>query len=272
MKRLWTYLILHGFARIVAAFWASHHGQCTFQCLPTAVAPRFGLAATPADDAIHSAETESSETSNEDHWERIGQPIATISSPWLTVIAERYRRGDNLLDYWRLERASSVIVMVLFRHHFILPAPQFRPGVQECTLDFVGGRRRPQESVVETAQRLLVQELPVLVSMELAQSSRIQWKVLHSDAGANEEVADGVGLAVDSSVSNQRLYSVVAIIEDDALDDAIADELLKSKSNEPSGKDGMVVYRMDQVDELLHDLRCLQCRAILLEWLHRQLG
>jgi hypothetical protein len=196
------------------------------------------------------------------NWERIGPPIATVSSPWLTVYCERYRDEQNqLLDYWRLQRASSVIVIVIFRNEFILPAPQFRPGLQQCTLDFVGGRRRPGLSIQETAAQLVTKELHI--PSGILDSPRVKWILLNGDGkvDARNDDDEKEGWPVDSSVSNQRLYGVVACLNDDDDDQIVS--LLEKNAN-------IRKYSVEQVDDLLTDLQCLQCRAVLLEWLHRR--
>ena len=233
---------------------------------------------------------ESSETDGA--WTRIGPPIATISSPWLTVLAERYRTKNNptndeddndndrscVVDYWRIQRASSVIVIVLHRNHYVLPARRtFRPGLQQCTLDFVGGRRQvDDESIVDAARRLLHKELGCLVNDHPTdnhngkddpqpQQEPIQFIVLNEDNDNHDHgTRPQQGWPVDSSVSNQRLYGVVAVLRDD-LD-------FFDHNNNDKDQDSLipvVKYPVEQVDCLLADLPCLQCRAVLLEWLYR---
>ena len=196
-----------------------------------------------------------SSDANDDYvcaWQRIGPPIVTLTSPWLKVIAERYstssgQKNDELIDYWRIERASSVIVIVIHQGRYILPAPQFRPGLQRSTLDFVGGRRGTDESVVETARRLLTKELNL--SSEIIQK--------HVDFLPLSE--DKEGWPVDSSVSNQALYGAVATLDDDAIE---AQSTWKAQ--------GVISYPFSEIDKLLDDLPCLQCRAVLLEWLYQE--
>lgn len=197
-------------------------------------------------------------------WRRVGPPIATLSSPWLTVLAERYdTRGDGtgtMVDYWRIRRADSVLVVILHRGRYVLPARRgFRPGLQRCTLDFVGGRRlqEEEESLVDAARRLLYKELSGLTLSD----DDVEFVVLNgpSEGQPHDDEEEG-GWPVDSSVSDQRLYGVVATIDDRV-------DLEARCSTEEGG--GIALARYSDVDRLLADLPCLQCRAVLLEWLYR---
>lgn len=168
-----------------------------------------------------------------DHWHYKG-PIVTITSPWVTLFAEHWidDRGHEL-EYWRVERAHSVIVIPLQAAHLLLPRPQFRPGVGTCTLDFPGGRLPEGMSPVEVA--------PLLLGKELG---------LAAGAIASLEALNETGWIINSSFSNQLLYGVIAHIrETAAVDPAMLGE--------------RVACDKAGIKALLARLDCLQCRAVL---------
>jgi hypothetical protein len=122
------------------------------------------------------------------------QPIdrfAELRSRWVTLIGEHLRdeRGQAL-EYWRVERASSVIVLPLHRGALLLPPPVFRPGVGRATLDFPGGRLPDGGDPAAAAPAVLARELGVAADAveSLQRLSPID------------------GWDVDSSFSNQRLH------------------------------------------------------------------
>ena len=72
---------------------------------------------------------------------KILERFVEISSPWLTLIGEKLQaRQGKILDYWRVEKADSVVIVTIQGDNFLLPKPMYRPGVQSNTLDFPGGR------------------------------------------------------------------------------------------------------------------------------------
>jgi hypothetical protein len=170
-----------------------------------------------------------------------GDRFLEIRSHWLTLIGERYRddQGRNL-EYWRVERADSVIILPIQANHLILPPKSYRPGVDALTLDFPGGRMLKSNPPETSAIAILHRELGVAetdISFLLA---------------LNHE-----GWAVNSSFSNQKLYGFIAEIQPDAL--------------LPSDRVGATYPATSTgVHDLLQELTCLQCRAILLEWWMRR--
>ena len=161
-----------------------------------------------------------------------------MRSAWLTVIGEHFQddRGKSL-EYWRVEKADSVVILTIKSDQFLLPVPTYRPGSDRVTLDFPGGRVPPQQ-IPETA-------VPDVVGRELG----IARKDLIEIAPLNP-----VGWEINSSFSNQKLYGFVAKIHPDAA--IIPEKIGATYSLAPPG-----------IDRLLQDLTCLQCRALLLEWL-----
>jgi hypothetical protein len=169
--------------------------------------------------------------------------IVAVESPWVRLLGERWvDDGGATPEYWRVERAHSVIVMPIWRGQLLLPRPQFRPGVQRLTLDLPGGRLPAELAPVEAAPTLLRKELG------LAPEHVAALRAL------NEQ-----GWTINSSFSNQLLYGVVAMIDAAAAVDA--------------GQ----VYRavpctVAAVGALARELECLQCRAVLQAWLLEQLA
>jgi hypothetical protein len=169
-------------------------------------------------------------------WRRTAQ-IATIDSPWVRLLAERWldERGAEL-DYWRVERVDSVIVLPIWRQQILLPHPQFRPGAGRQTLDLPGGRVPAQQTPLTTAPAVLRRELGI----EPAAITALR--------PLNER-----GWNTDSSFSNQRLFGVVATIDDAA---EHANQLLYRT----------VACTVAGALALAAELDCLQCRAVLQEW------
>jgi hypothetical protein len=64
-----------------------------------------------------------------------------MRSNWFTLIGEHLQDNQGQrLEYWRIERADSVIILPLHHQQLILPPPTYRPGLGQATLDFPGGR------------------------------------------------------------------------------------------------------------------------------------
>jgi hypothetical protein len=170
-------------------------------------------------------------------WNKLSE-IVQLRSPWLTLIGERLQDdGDRILDYWRVEKADSVVILTLHQGRFCLPKPCYRPGLGEMTLDFPGGRVSAEASPEAAALAVLQRELGVTSSQvtQLQPLSDRPW-------------------AINSSFSNQKLWGFVAEIADDAPLDAS----LLTDTDYPCNEAGIAA--------LLTDLTCLQCRAVLLEW------
>jgi hypothetical protein len=177
-----------------------------------------------------------------EQWQTLCQ-VATISSPWLMIYCERLRDDQGqTLDYWRVEKDHSVIVLTVHRNRLIFPKKQYRPGVGKKTLDFAGGRASStrQESIAGILER----ELNLNVE---------------TDVEKLEALNESAGWFINSSFSNQELFGYVAKIRDDVeLDSA----LLHSES--------YAVDNMVEMDKLLEKLMCLQCRSVMMAWLMRQ--
>jgi hypothetical protein len=165
-----------------------------------------------------------------------------LHSRWLTLIGEHWQDAQGqALEYWRIEKADSVIVLPiqaddLAQPHILLPAANYRPGVGQVTLDFPGGRRLTEQTPEEAAIAILRRELG------LEATAIAQLTPLNPD-----------GWAINSSFSNQKLYGFIAY-----LDGGISQSPGLTAIAYPATATG--------VCQLLDELTCLQCRAVLLEW------
>ncbi|MGD1852627.1 MAG: NUDIX hydrolase [Leptolyngbyaceae cyanobacterium] len=160
-----------------------------------------------------------------------------MKTRWLTLLGETLETHQGKsLDYWRVEKADSVIVLPIYQHHLLLPPPIYRPGIGESTWDFPGGRCLVDQMPHSAAKSILQRELGI------ADSALYDLKPLNQ-----------VGWAINSSFSNQRLYGFVAEVR--------ADTFLSSEklgATYPTTGPG--------IQALLDRLTCLQCRSLLTEW------
>ncbi len=160
-----------------------------------------------------------------------------LHSPWLTVVGEHLQdHQGRQLQYWRVEKADSVIILPLQAQHLLLPDPTYRPGVGAATLDFPGGRVPADGSPLTTA--------PVILQRELG---------LPEGAIDTLTPINSQGWAVNSSFSNQKLYGFIASLTPNP--SLLANSQLSCYPTTSKG-----------IQDLLQVLTCLQCRALLLEW------
>ncbi|HEY9827896.1 MAG TPA: NUDIX hydrolase [Stenomitos sp.] len=168
-----------------------------------------------------------------------------LHSRWMTLIGEHLQDSEGrTLEYWRVEKADSVIVLPIqcrdvttgATEQILLPQASYRPGIGQTTLDFPGGR------------------VPVGVLPEQAAIATLQ-RELGVDASAIRQLIslNPKGWAVNSSFSNQKLYGFVA-----HLDASVALQTDPIAMTYP--------VTAIAVQALLSQLSCLQCRAVLLEW------
>lgn len=160
-----------------------------------------------------------------------------LHSQWLTVIGEHLQdETGQILEYWRVEKADSVIILPIQNQQLILPPPTYRQGLGEKTLDFPGGRIPEGEQAATVVPKILQRELGIIPE------TISQLTPLNSQ-----------GWAVNSSFSNQKLFGFVAE--------------LQPTVQIPSNFVGAIypIYN-DGIASLLNSLICLQCRAVLLEW------
>ena len=175
-------------------------------------------------------------------WSRL-HAIAQLDSPWVTICCERWQNEQGTeLDYWRAEQADSVIVLPLWRHSILLPPPFFRVGVNQLTYDFPGGRILPGKPLPTVVIEILQRELKIAATAITKINSLNQY-----------------GWVINSSFSNQRLYAFSVEINSNY--PVISEKVSGYFSNNLAG-----------IIVLLKKLVCLQCRAVLLEWLINQLA
>jgi hypothetical protein len=175
-----------------------------------------------------------------DPWRHLSR-IVEIRSPWLSLIGERYLdEAGRELDYWRVEKPDSLLVITVHRGCLILPARSYRPGVARATLDFAGGRLENPSLITATAEAVV----------------RREFDLRGDDVVASQAPLNPAGWDVDSSTSSQRVYGIALELREDAVvpDDSIGASYLATNLG---GR------------EALGDLLCVQCRAVLHEWLER---
>lgn len=174
---------------------------------------------------------------SQNDWQTL-ERFVEIRSPWMTLIGEKLQdEQQRILDYWRVEKADSVVIVTIQRDCFLLPQPSYRPGLGQATLDFPGGRVLSEETPVNAVPPILNRELGV------EESDIISLKPLNQ-----------TGWAINSSFSNQKLYGFVAEIKAETV---VKPEKLTSTSYSTTAIG---------IKNLLQDLTCLQCRAVLSEW------
>lgn len=170
------------------------------------------------------------------HWKTLDR-FVEMRSPWFTLIGEHLQDDQQqVLDYWRVERADSIVVLTIQGDKLLFPMLNYRPGLGKPTLDFPGGRVKAGQTPEEAVLGIMKKELE-----------------LTEEAIARLTLLNPTGWAVNSSFSNQKLYGFVAEI-DPAV--SVNPELLSVTY--PTTPEG--------IRSLLEDLTCLQCRAVLLEW------
>ncbi|WPL19038.1 hypothetical protein Thiowin_04142 [Thiorhodovibrio winogradskyi] len=169
-------------------------------------------------------------------WKRLSE-IVRLDSQWVSLIGERWRcdKGKEL-DYWRVEKVDSVIVLPVHNGRLICVSPTFRPGIQRETLDFPGGRLPAGKQPLDIVPFLLERELgvPATAISQITALNQQPWMI-------------------NSAFSNQGLWGLVADIDADC---TIPQQHIGQTA--PATAQG--------VEQLLEALDCLQCRAVLLEW------
>lgn len=158
-----------------------------------------------------------------------------LHNPWLRLVGERLQTPDRqTVDYWRVEKADSAIVLPIWREQVVLPPAVYRPGLGQATLDLPGGRVAPGQDPAAAAQATLQRELGI-------------------DAAAITHLMplNTEGWPVNSSFSNQCLFGFQATLTD-------ADHPF------PPGSQYHPFTPAD-LRHLLQPISCLQCRAVILE-------
>lgn len=173
-------------------------------------------------------------------WEWIDS-LLELRTKWVSFVGEKWRDDKGVeLEYWRVEKPDSVIVLPIQENFILLPKPSFRPGVKSMTLDFPGGRVDQNAGPEKAALKILDRELGI------GPSAVLELNCLNE-----------AGWFINSSFSNQKLYAYVAEID---VDFSVPLSLLGHR----------VSRDMKSLSGLLEQLECLQCRSVLLEWARQQ--
>lgn len=162
--------------------------------------------------------------------------IVEIKSSWVTLIGEKVKDDQGkILDYWRVEKADSLIIISEYQKQLILPKSIYRHGIAKVTLDFAGGRVNPDKTLENNALSILKKELS------------LEEKDLQVLTQINRE-----GWEINSAFNNQKLWGFYAQI--------------KPETNlNPNFIGASYSLTKENLKCLLKDLTCLQCRSILLE-------
>jgi hypothetical protein len=177
---------------------------------------------------------------DEGRWQVVSRMVE-VRTPWMSMIGERWQEGPGLeLENWRVEKPDSLLVVTVHDGRLIAPVRSFRPGVGRTTLDLAGGRLDDPSRLAQTALAIV----------------RREFKLNADDVFESQEPLNLVGWDVDSASSSQRVFGVAAELCRDVqvLDDRVG---ASYPATSAGGK------------ELLSELVCLQCRAVLSEWLER---
>lgn len=172
---------------------------------------------------------------------RLMKEFVRTSSQWVTLIGEQWLcEKGKVLEYWRVEKADSVIVLPVHKGNLLTTKFTFRPGVMRETLDFPGGRLDDGKLPVDIVPMLLERELGVAES-----------KIEHIRP-LNSEKWD-----INSSFSNQGLWAFVVDIADSwqPVETLIG---LQARADDAG------------ISSLLKKIDCLQCRTVLLEWVRQR--
>ena len=222
----------------------------------------FGIGADDNDDthcSRGSPDTSDGDKNQNNVWKKL-RTITTVSTPWMILHGERLLDDqDQELDYWRVEKDDSLVIVTIVGDEFVLPQPVFRPGLGQCTLDFPGGRIPPGTLLTnvddtssgassETLQQRSIEDLAKqIVQRELGLESANSIASIHQ--------LNRRGWPINSSFSNQLLFGMVAHLDSSANEELQNIDLLRYSTS------------AEGIEELLTDLNCLQCRMVLSEWL-----
>jgi major membrane immunogen (membrane-anchored lipoprotein) len=177
---------------------------------------------------------------DEDRWQVLSRMVV-VRRPCMSMIGERWREESGReLEYWRVEKPDSLLVVTVHDGRLIAPVRSFRPGVGRTSLDLAGGRLDDPSTLAQTALAIV----------------RREFKLSADDLFESQEPLNLDGWDVDSATSSQRVFGVAVELRRDVqvLDDRLG-------ASYPATCAGG--------RELLSELVCLQCRAVLSAWLER---
>ncbi len=168
-------------------------------------------------------------------WQVVSK-LVEITSPWLTLIGEKVKDDQGtILDYWRVEKADSLIIITEYQNQLIFPKLTYRHGIEKVTLDFAGGRVNLDKTLENNALSILKREL------------NLEEKDLKILRPINQEA-----WAINSAFNNQKLWGFYAHIKPET-------------SLHPDFIGATYSLTKENLKCLLKDLICLQCRSLLLE-------
>ncbi|QSF48692.1 MULTISPECIES: hypothetical protein [unclassified Thermosynechococcus] len=99
------------------------------------------------------------------NWRSLDERVR-IQSKWVTLIAEKWLTDTGeTLEYWRVEKADSVIVLPLQGKDLICLPLTFRVGVQRVTVDFPGGRVGSDQDPIAIVPQILTRELGITANV-----------------------------------------------------------------------------------------------------------
>ncbi|HAT13887.1 MAG TPA: NUDIX hydrolase, partial [Microcoleaceae bacterium UBA11344] len=56
--------------------------------------------------------------------------LVEINSHWVKLIAEHLENTEGkVIEYWRVERADSVVILTIQNDKLLFPVPMYRPGI-----------------------------------------------------------------------------------------------------------------------------------------------
>lgn len=170
-------------------------------------------------------------------WNKIKE-IFHVKSKWLSLFCEEWKTDEGeLLEYWRIEKADSLIVIPQFDNQFVLPQPIFRPGVNKATLDFPGGRlegNSDPKTLIERARNILCDELRIT-------DNQIK----------DIKLIDRTGKIINSSFNSQKLFIVSTKLQNLSL-------ITKKR---------LIFFKQEDSGILLEELECMQCSYALMYYL-----
>ena len=167
----------------------------------------------------------------------LNNEISRTHSKWVTIFCEHWLDETGTeLEYWRVEKDDSVIVIPIQNEKIICAAPCFRPGIKGLSLDLPGGRLKKSTSKKEVVSSILFRELgiPEQKISAITPLNKDKW-------------------IINSSFSNQGLWSFVATIDTYYI---IPPSRVGAKENAD----------LVGANALLTKMNCLQCRSVLQEW------
>ena len=157
-----------------------------------------------------------------------------IKSRWLTLIGEYLEDSEGeKLEYWRVEKPDSLVIIPTIGDKYVEPQRYFRPGCNKYTFDFPGGRIEPGKNINDAACEILKRELS------------IEWTQVTKTYHLNEK-----GYLINSSFSNQKLFGIIVNLKKECADTKELNFL-----------------NLSSFKDTLDKLSCLQCRQVFIDYL-----